>query len=97
MWRHPDMTAGELSEMLPGRSAKAVRRIRERYGRWRTEGVVPLCQRCGVHPVSVHDREAARLGLCAGCMQDEREWREEQAARNAALRQRRMRRRRRGA
>lgn len=41
------MTADELAEILPGRTPKAVSRIRDRYGRWRAEGVVPLCQRCG--------------------------------------------------
>lgn len=30
---HPEMTAAELAATLPGRTAKAVRRIRERHGR----------------------------------------------------------------
>lgn len=87
------MTAGELSAMLGTRTPKAVRRIRERYGRYRSDGVVPLCQRCGAHPVFVQDSEARRWGLCRECAQAEKEYREENWERlsreNAARRQRR--------
>ena len=51
VWANPSMTAEELSRLLPGRTPKAVSRVRERYGRWRTEGFTPPCQRCGEHPV----------------------------------------------
>lgn len=97
VWRHPDMTADEVAEMLPGRTPKAVSRIRDRYGRWRTEGVVPLCQRCGEHPVFVEDPEARRWGLCRECAQAEKDWRDRNGARlsreNAARRQRKHKRR----
>lgn len=97
VWRHPDMTADELAEMLPGRTPKAVSRIRDRYGRWRTEGVVPLCQRCGEHPVFVEDPEARRWGLCRECAQAEKDWRDRNGDRlareNAARRQRKHKRR----
>lgn len=97
VWRHPDMTAEELAEMLPGRTPKAVSRIRDRYGRWRTEGVVPLCQRCGEHPVFVEDPEARRWGLCRECAQAEKDWRDRNGDRlareNAARRQRKHKRR----
>lgn len=97
VWRHPDMTAEELAEMLPGRTPKAVSRIRDRYGRWRADGVVPLCQRCGEHPVFVEDPEARRWGLCRECAQAEKDWRDRNGARlsreNAARRQRKHKRR----
>lgn len=97
VWRHPDMTAEEVAEMLPGRTPKAVSRIRDRYGRWRTEGVVPLCQRCGEHPVFVEDPEARRWGLCRECAQAEKDWRDRNGDRlareNAARRQRKHKRR----
>lgn len=97
VWRHPDMTADELAEMLPGRTPKAVSRIRDRYGRWRAEGVVPLCQRCGEHPVFVEDPEARRWGLCRECAQAEKDWRDRNGDRmareNAARRQRKHKRR----
>lgn len=97
VWRHPDMTAEELAEMLPDRTPKAVSRIRDRYGRWRTEGVVPLCQRCGEHPVFVEDPEARRWGLCRECAQAEKDWRDRNGGRlareNAARRQRKHKRR----
>lgn len=87
------MTAAELSSMLGTRTPKAVRRIRERYGRYRSEGVVPLCQRCGAHPVFARDAEARRWGLCRECAQAEKEYREGNWGRlsheNAARRQRR--------
>ena len=93
VWRHPDMTAEELSELLPGRTPQAIRHVRMRQGRWRTEGVVPLCQRCGEHPVFVEDQQARRWGLCRECAQAEKEWRdrndERLARENAARRQRR--------
>lgn len=96
VWRHPDMTAEELSEVLD-RTPKAIRRVRERYGRWRTEGVVPLCQRCGEHPVHVSDPQARRWGLCRECAQAEKDWRDRNAKRldreNAARRQRKHKRR----
>lgn len=95
VWRHPDMTSRELAEMLPGRTEKAVRRVRERYGRWRLEGVTPLCQRCGEHPVAVSDPRARRWGLCMGCALREKEWLDAHEAevrrRNDARRQARRR------
>lgn len=74
MWRHPEMTAAELSELLPGRTPKAVSRIRERYGRYRRDGVVPLCQKCGEHPVWSESADGRRWGLCKACTLDERDY-----------------------
>lgn len=93
MWRHPEMTADELHELIPRHSPKAIRRCRDRNGRYRASGVTPLCQRCGLHPVNVADRDAKRWGLCRECAQAEKEWRDRNAARlrreNDARRQRR--------
>lgn len=93
VWRNPSMTAGELAEMLPGRTGDAVRAVRKRYGRYRAKGVTPLCQKCGEHPVDMLDREARRWGLCKACAVAEKEWRDRNAdelrRRNDARRQRR--------
>jgi hypothetical protein len=72
VWRHPDMTAAELAELLPGRTAKAVVRIRARYGRYRDSGVKPICQKCGLHPVWVAAADGKRWGLCRECTLGER-------------------------
>ena len=92
VWRHPDMTASELSEMLPGRTPEAVKGFRKRWGRYRLTGVTPLCQKCGAHPVNVRDPEARRWGLCMECAIVEREYRDMHAdelrRRNDARRQR---------
>ena len=88
MLAHPEMTAAELSAMLPGRTAKAVRRIRERHGRHRDAPRAPLCAVCGARPVYVESRSAGRLGLCQGCYADEVRRRAEDRKRlNAARRQ----------
>lgn len=85
---HPEMTAAELAAMLPGRTAKAVRRIRERHGRHRAAPRAPLCAVCGARPVYVESRSAGRLGLCQGCYADEVRRRAEDRKRlNAARRQ----------
>lgn len=93
VWRHPDMTARELHELVPRHSVRGITEFRKRQGRWRTEGVVPLCQRCGEHPVHVSDPQARRWGLCRECAQAEKDWRDRNAERlereNAARRQRR--------
>ncbi len=98
VWANPSMTAEELSALLPGRTPKAVSRARERFGRWRTEGIVPLCQKCGEHPVWDGSADGRRWGLCKSCTMDEREYRERSgpglAARDNAFRQRKFKRRR---
>ena len=94
VWDHPDWTAKEIAEEL-GRTPDAVRRIRERYGRYsRTR--TPICSKCGERPVWVESVHARRLGLCKGCYLDEEELRLRDAKRNGALRQLRMHARRRG-
>lgn len=94
VWDHPDWTAADVAGLLDDRSAKAVRRVRERYGRYRT-GRVPVCSKCGERPVWEESAHARRLGLCKGCYLDEEEMRLKDRKRNDALRQRRMRDRRR--
>lgn len=97
VWANPSMTAEELSRLLPGRTPKAVSRARERYGRWRTEGFTPPCQRCGEHPVWEAAADGRRWGLCKACTIEEREYRERSgpalAARDNAYRQRKFKRR----
>lgn len=92
MWRHPDMSADELSELIPRHSPKAIRSARHRVGRYRANGFTPLCQKCGEHPVAESDPWARRRGLCASCALDEKEWEqrhaEELRRRNDARRQR---------
>lgn len=87
MAAHPEMTAAELSAMLPGRTAKAVRRIRERHGR-RRAGTAPPCQACDSRPVWEESPRARRMGLCKGCYLDEMERRSAEDARAGALRKR---------
>ena len=84
---HPEMTAAELSAMLPGRTAKAVRRIRERHGR-RVAGSTPTCRACDARPVWEESPRARRMGLCKGCYLDEMERRAAEDARANALRKR---------
>lgn len=100
VWANPSMTAEELSRLLPGRTPKAVSRVRERYGRWRTEGFTPPCQRCGEHPVWEAAADGRRWGLCKACTMEEREYRERSgpalAARDNAYRQRKFKRRHKG-
>lgn len=94
VWDHYDWTAKEVAELLPGRSPKSVERARDRYGRYRT-GRVPICARCGERPVWEESPHARHLGLCMSCYLDEEEMRLKDRKRNDALRQRRMRERRR--
>lgn len=76
MWRNPELTAAELHELIPRHTPKAIRNMRGRVGRYRREGVVPLCQRCGEHPVNERDPVARRWGLCRECAEAEKDWRE---------------------
>lgn len=73
------MTAEELHEIVPRHSAKAIRHQRERMGRYHPEAI-PLCQRCGEHPVWQEAEDARRWGLCKKCTLDERDWREKHGA-----------------
>jgi hypothetical protein len=74
LWRNPSMTAKELHELIPTHSVQAITMVRHRYGRYRTKGIVPLCQKCGQHPVWVDAEDAKRWGLCKECALDEREY-----------------------
>lgn len=87
MWRHPDWTAKELAEVLP-HSEGAIRMQRVRMGRWNRRSV-PLCCRCGEHPVWDGSPAARRWELCKGCYLDEERLQLELEGRAAALRQRR--------
>lgn len=93
--QHPELTSKELSEFLPQRTAKAIRHIRERLGRYAEH--TPLCQVCGTRVVWTDSAKARRMGLCKGCFLDEMELREREAARANALRQQRLKNRRRRA
>lgn len=68
---HPEMTSAELAAMIPGRTAKAIARIRERFGRGDRHSSPGCCVVCGIRPVFVESAQAARWGLCAGCYADE--------------------------
>lgn len=87
MAAHPEMTAAELASILPWRTAKAVRRIRERHGR-RRAGTAPPCRACDSRPVWEESPRARRMGLCKGCYLDEMERRAAEDARANALRKR---------
>lgn len=93
VWDHPDWYASEIAREL-GRSTKAVRRVRDKYGRFHT-GRVPVCAKCGERPVWVESAKARRMGLCESCYIEEERLRLEDRKRNDALRQMRMRDRRR--
>lgn len=83
---NPAMTAGELSELLPGRSVRAIREKRKRVGRWRMAG--RICVACDSRPVYAESAQAREWGLCKRCYLDERELRLAEERRNAAIRQR---------
>lgn len=85
---HPEMTAKELHEsLLPARSIKAIRRQRERQGRF-SGAPVPWCRCCDERPVWVESKRARELGLCKGCYLDEMDRRDEEAPRANARRKR---------
>lgn len=90
IWAHPDWSAAELAAILSGRTVAAVRRHRSRIGRYRPDAV-PLCQKCGEHPVWEAAADGRRWGLCRACTTAEREWRVRHAGdlsrRDNALRQ----------
>lgn len=99
MWAHPDMTAEELHELIPRHSPKAIRNMRSRAGRYNLRAV-PMCQRCGEHPVAVEDPWAKARWLCAACALEEKDWQDrygEQIKKaNNARRQRKKKRKDRG-
>ena len=72
--KHPDWTAAELHEIIPRHSVEAIRSQRKRMGRYSPDAV-PLCQRCGEHPVWTDAADARRWGLCKACALEEREYR----------------------
>lgn len=83
---HPEMSAVELHALLPRRSPKAIRRMREREGRW-SAAAAPTCRLCDRRPVWEESPRARRMGLCKGCYLDEMEHRGREDARANALRQ----------
>ena len=87
------MTAEELHEIIPRHSVKAIRNQRSRVGRYSPDAV-PLCQRCGEHPVWEEAADARRWGLCKACALEERAWRSkhggELSRKDNALRQARF-------
>lgn len=78
LWKHPDWTAQELHEIIPRHSPTAIRSMRNRVGRYNPYAI-PLCQKCGEHPVAIGDSYAKRRGLCSQCAADEHEWEESNA------------------
>ena len=83
---HPEMSAVELHALLPRRSPKAIRRMREREGRW-SAAAAPTCRLCDRRPVWEESPRARRMGLCKGCYLAEMVHRGREAARANALRQ----------
>ena len=71
MQAHPERTAAEIAAQL-GVTPSSVRHARQRYGRFAPKWKVPLCQRCGEHPVWSESRDGKRWGLCRQCTLDER-------------------------
>lgn len=90
MWQHPDWTSGELHELIPRHTPKAIRQQRSRMGRWHANAA-PLCCKCEQRVVWLESAKAKRYGLCKGCFLDEERMRLEDEARHAAVRQRRRR------
>jgi len=86
MWEHPDWTAKELEELLPGRTVRAIRSQRERYGRYNA-GMKPKCCICEARPVWQDSPQAKKYGLCKGCYLEERELQLKEEAYSARLRQ----------
>lgn len=83
---HPEMTAGELSRIIPRHSEEAIRQMRSRMGRYSSQAV-PTCAACGQRPVWVESPRARKYGFCEGCFLEEERRRLEDAAKYAAVRQ----------
>lgn len=85
--------------MLPGRSPKAVRSARMRFGRYNRSlaALGALCVSCDERPVWEESPKARSMRLCKGCYLDEVERRDAEEPRANAARQRRFKRSRRGA
>ena len=92
---HPDMTAEELSVLIPRHSPQAIRNRRSRKGRW-SKVRVPLCSRCDERPAWRESPKARAMGLCKGCYLHEMEHRRREDPRANALRQSLFKERRRG-
>lgn len=92
LWEHPDMTAVELSALLPGRSPQSVRHARMRFGRYNRSlvGMEGVCVRCDDRPVWAESRHARRMHLCKDCYLSEMEERDREEARANAARQRKF-------
>lgn len=90
LWEHPDWTAKELHELLPTHSAQAIEKQRSRAGRW-NKAKTPLCGKCEQRPVWLESTQARRYGLCKGCYIDEERMRQEDELKHMALRQQKMR------
>ena len=84
---HPEMTAREVSQGLPGRTPHAVEQIRSRYGRW-PGSARSLCVECDERVVWAESPRARKMRLCKGCYLREMEMRESERLRANALRQR---------
>lgn len=79
---HPDMTAGELGELM-GLTAESIRCARKRYGRFITG---PVCGMCNERPVWATSPMAKRYGLCHACYIEEMRRQAEEAREDAAMR-----------
>ena len=92
LWENYDLPSAELARLLPGRSPKAVRRARERFGRYNRAlvGMEGVCVRCDDRPVWAESRHARRMHLCKDCYLSEMEERDREEARANAARQRKF-------
>ena len=89
IWSHPEMTAAELHELIPGHTVEAIRKQRTRIGRFGAPS--RTCCACDERPVWAESAKARRYGLCKGCFLDEERRRLEEEGEAAAVRQLRRR------
>ena len=69
-----------------GRSRDAVRKRRQRLGRY-TTGAEKACSVCGERPVFAESAQARRWGLCKACYLRERQRRIDEERTSASVRQ----------
>lgn len=87
--RHPDMTAGELGELM-GLTAASIRHARMRFGRWPKHSE-KVCVMCDQRPVWADSKKARRMHLCKACYLAEMQRQAEEDRESARVRKYRQR------